>query len=74
MLPFVFAEVLDDERLHVWDAEQALARGVDGEASKVAGYPAAIECFGDGRGGTGADETIKDEIAFIRRRLNELPQ
>ena len=50
LLAFVFAEVLDDEGLHVGDAEQAFAGGVDGEASEVAGDPTAVEFFCDGGG------------------------
>ena len=42
-LPFVFAEILHDERPHVGNAEQPLAGGVDGEAAEVAGDPAAIQ-------------------------------
>ena len=66
MLALVLAEVLDDERLHAGDAEQALARGVDGEASEVAGDPAAVELFGDGGGGAGTAEAIENEVAFVR--------
>lgn len=64
LLALVFAEVLDDEGLRV-DAEQALAGGVDGEASEVAGNPAAVELFGDGGGGAGAAEAVEDEVTLI---------
>jgi len=42
LLALVLTEVLDDERLYAGDAEQALARGVDSEASEVACNPAAV--------------------------------
>jgi hypothetical protein len=60
-LPLILAKVLDDERFHVRNAEQALARGVDGEASKVTSNPAAVEFFGDGGGGAGSDKAVKDK-------------
>jgi hypothetical protein len=59
-LPFVLAEILDDERAHVWYLEEALAGGVDGEAAQVAGDPAAAKLLGDGGGGAGADESVED--------------
>ena len=40
--------------------EQALASGVDGETSEVAGNPAAVELFGDSGGGAGAAEGVED--------------
>ena len=58
-------------RLYVGDAEQALAGGVDGEASKVAAYPAAVELFGNGGSGAGTAEAIEDESFFIGRCLND---
>src|SRR5205807_8800596 len=47
------------------DAEQALAGGVDSEASQVAGNPAAVELFGHGGGGAGAAEAVEHEVAFV---------
>lgn len=60
LLALVLAEVLNDERLHAGDAEQALADGVNGEASEVASNPAAVELLGNGSGGAGAAEAVED--------------
>ena len=65
-LALVFAQVLDDERFDILDAEQPLARGVDGEAPQVAGDPAAVELFGDGRRGAAAAEAVEDEVVFVQ--------
>jgi len=67
LLALVFAEVLDDERFNVGDAEQALACSVDGEAAKVTGDPAAVELFGDGGGGAGTAEAIENEGTLVGR-------
>ncbi len=40
-LPLVLAEVLHDEGANARDLQKPLARGVDGEAAKVAGDPAS---------------------------------
>ena len=45
-LALVGAEVLDLERPAVRDVEQALARGVDREATEIAGDPAPTELLG----------------------------
>jgi hypothetical protein len=74
LLAFVFAEVLDDEGLHVGDAEQALAGGVDGEASEIAGDPAAVELFGDGSGGAGAAEAVEHEGTFVAAQFHDAYQ
>src|SRR5208282_4892926 len=71
LLAFVFAEVLDDERLHAGDAKQSLAGGVDGEAPEVAGNPAAVEFFGDGSGGARAAEAVKDKVSLIGRSFDD---
>ncbi len=73
LLAFVLAEILDDERLHASDAEQALAGGVDGEASEVAGDPAAIELFGDGGGGAAAYEAIQHQTIRAGGGLDDPP-
>ena len=62
LLALVLAEVLHHERLHAGDAEQALARGVDGESSQVTGNPAAVELFGDSSGCAGTAEAVEDDI------------
>ncbi len=67
-LPFVFAEILHDERPHVWYAEQPLAGGVDGEAAKLSGDPAAIRLLGDGGGRAAAGEAVEDDIALRWKR------
>jgi hypothetical protein len=64
LLALVFAQVLHDEGLHIGDAEQALARGVDGEASEVAGDPAAVEFFGNGGGGAASNKAVQNQIVF----------
>ncbi len=46
-LALVPAEVGDDEGLAAGEVEQALARGVDGEAAEIDGDPAAVQAFGD---------------------------
>ena len=50
---------------HVRDAEQPLARGVDGEAPQVAGDPAPVQLLGDGRGGAAAAEAVENEVVFV---------
>ena len=70
-LALVLAQVLDDERFDVRDAQQPLARGVDGEAAQVAGDPAAAQLFGDGRGGAAAAEAVEDEVALVRGGIDD---
>ena len=70
-LALVFAQVLDDERFDVLDAEQPLARGVDGEAPQVAGDPAAVQLLGHGRGGAAAAEAVEDEVVFVGGGSND---
>ena len=73
ILPLVFAEVEDFEGairfggffelpLH---ADQALARGVDGEAPEIAADPFAPELFRHRQRGAGAAEEVGDEIAGV---------
>ena len=69
LLPLVCAEILDDERFHVLDAQQPLARGMNGEAAEVAGDPPAAKLFRDRRRRAGAAETIEDEIARVGTRF-----
>jgi len=64
-LALVFPEVLNDERLHSGDTEEALGRGVYGEASEVAGNPATVELLGDGNASAGAAEAVEDEIVLV---------
>ena len=71
LLALVFAEVLDDEGLYVGNAEQTLTGGMDGEASEVAGNPAAVELFGDGGRGAAADEAVEDRSPSLRSLLLE---
>ena len=66
-LPFVLAEVLHHERTHVFDVEQTLAGGVDGETAQVAGDPTTVQLFGDGSGCAGAAEAVEDQVVFVRR-------
>jgi hypothetical protein len=70
-LPLVLAQVLDDERLEPLDPEQPLAGGVDGEPPEVAGDPPAVELLGHGRGGAGPAEAVEDQVAFVRRGLDD---
>ena len=65
VLPLVLAKVQDLEWLAALDAEQALTRGVDGEAAQVAADPAAAELLGDGEGCAGAAEEVSDEVTFV---------
>ena len=44
---------------------------MDGEASEVAGNPAAVELFGDGGGGAGTAEAVEDEVAFVGGRVHD---
>ena len=64
-LALVLAQVLHDERANALDAEQALARGVDGEAAEVGGDPAAAELLGDGGRRAAAAEAVEDEVALV---------
>ena len=74
LLALVFAEILDNERFNIGDSEQAFARGVDGEASKIAGNPTAVELFGDGGGGAGTAEAVEDDVAFVGGNLDDAVQ
>ena len=56
LLPLVFAEVQHGEGLDLFDGEEALAGGMNGEAAKIAGDPAAAKLFGGGGGRAGAAE------------------
>ena len=61
-LALVFPEVLNDERLHSRDTEEALARGVYGEASEVAGNV----CSGSGRDAQGqAQEHLHRDRVYV---------
>jgi hypothetical protein len=71
LLALVFAEVLHHEPLYAEDAEQARARGVNGESSQVAGNPAAVEFFGYGGRRPGTTEAIENEIALVGRSFND---
>jgi len=57
-LPLILAEVLDREGLDVFNAEEPLPGGVNGEASEVAGNPAPPQLFCDGGGCAGAAEAV----------------
>ena len=71
LLPLVCAEILDDERRHVLDAQEPLARRVNGEAAEVAGDPPTAKLFRDRRRRAGAAETIQHEIARVGTRLDD---
>ena len=70
-LSFVLAEVLHDERPHVGDAEEPLARGEDGEAPQIADDPATIQLLGHRRRRAGAAETVEDEVGFVGRGFED---
>ena len=67
-LAFIFAEILDNERFHAGNGEQALARGVDGKAAEVAGNPPPTELFGDNGSRATADKAVENQITMLRRR------
>jgi hypothetical protein len=47
------------------DANQALARGVDGELAQVADDPFAAQFFRHDRRGAGAAEEVGDQVTFV---------
>ena len=73
MLAFVFAEVQDFERAErlssalqlALDADEPLARGVDGELAQVADDPFAAELFSHGGRRARAAEEIGDDVVFV---------
>src|SRR6266487_351436 len=64
-LSLVLAQILHHKGSHTLDREQTLARGVNGEAPQVAGYPAPAELLGHGSGCSAATEAIKHQVAFV---------
>ena len=66
----VGAEVLDVEGAAVGDVQQALARGVDGEAAEVAPDPAAVELLGDGDCRSRAGEEVGHQVSRIAREVD----